>query len=216
MDNGSRAMAASYAVLSPPPARWIMRDSTGSARRGTGGRGVRRPRGTPPHGPPRLGSTRAREVRIRRGGNGSRHPSPPGASACPVRGYAGSYAFDDLLAEDAVGPNHQRQDHQDVRREVLRPAADVRINVARGHVLHDADDQPTEDRPRDRVEPAQDHDREDLEAHEREMHIDAEHAAPDHPRSEEHTSELQSPCNLVCRLLLEKKKIKKLVSLHSD
>src|SRR2546426_9317030 len=32
---------------------------------------------------------------------------------------------------------------------------------------------------------------------------------PDIPivrRSEEHTSELQSPCNLVCRLLLEKKK----------
>src|SRR2546426_4168093 len=26
------------------------------------------------------------------------------------------------------------------------------------------------------------------------------------PRSEEHTSELQSPCNIVCRLLLEKKK----------
>src|SRR5688500_20364245 len=29
---------------------------------------------------------------------------------------------------------------------------------------------------------------------------------PPRPRSEEHTSELQSPCNLVCRLLLEKKK----------
>src|SRR2546426_1704148 len=29
-------------------------------------------------------------------------------------------------------------------------------------------------------------------------------------RSEEHTSELQSPCNLVCRLLLEKKKNKNL------
>src|SRR2546426_4115144 len=29
-------------------------------------------------------------------------------------------------------------------------------------------------------------------------------------RSEEHTSELQSPCNLVCRLLLEKKKKKKM------
>src|SRR5688500_20007395 len=28
---------------------------------------------------------------------------------------------------------------------------------------------------------------------------------PPHHRSEEHTSELQSPCNLVCRLLLEKK-----------
>src|SRR2546426_8606064 len=32
-------------------------------------------------------------------------------------------------------------------------------------------------------------------------------------RSEEHTSELQSPCNLVCRLLLEKKK--KLINRHS-
>src|SRR5256885_5710199 len=33
-----------------------------------------------------------------------------------------------------------------------------------------------------------------------------EHRARDGGRSEEHTSELQSPCNLVCRLLLEKKK----------
>src|SRR5256885_12331060 len=31
-------------------------------------------------------------------------------------------------------------------------------------------------------------------------------------RSEEHTSELQSPCNLVCRLLLEKKNWKTLIS----
>src|SRR5256885_8721425 len=46
--------------------------------------------------------------------------------------------------------------------------------------------------------------------------VNVVNAAPDaaHPaagctainRSEEHTSELQSPCNLVCRLLLEKKK----------
>src|SRR5256885_8484469 len=34
-------------------------------------------------------------------------------------------------------------------------------------------------------------------------------------RSEEHTSELQSPCNLVCRLLLEKKKIERSVIAHS-
>src|SRR2546426_7766376 len=34
------------------------------------------------------------------------------------------------------------------------------------------------------------------------------------PRSEEHTSELQSPCNLVCRLLLEKKKKRRRKSLH--
>src|SRR2546426_5268552 len=32
-------------------------------------------------------------------------------------------------------------------------------------------------------------------------------------RSEEHTSELQSPCNLVCRLLLEKKKKKKHITI---
>src|SRR5688500_19641308 len=31
-------------------------------------------------------------------------------------------------------------------------------------------------------------------------------------RSEEHTSELQSPCNLVCRLLLEKKKRKNVLT----
>src|SRR2546426_6604000 len=35
-------------------------------------------------------------------------------------------------------------------------------------------------------------------------------------RSEEHTSELQSPCNLVCRLLLEKKKIHHLNLLSPD
>src|SRR6478735_11767283 len=36
----------------------------------------------------------------------------------------------------------------------------------------------------------------------------------DPPRSEEHTSELQSPCNLVCRLLLEKKKKHRLAQDH--
>src|SRR5205807_10620774 len=35
--------------------------------------------------------------------------------------------------------------------------------------------------------------------------LDGGGGARHHPRSEEHTSELQSPCNLVCRLLLEKK-----------
>src|SRR2546426_2369463 len=38
--------------------------------------------------------------------------------------------------------------------------------------------------------------------------IDLERRALAGLRSEEHTSELQSPCNLVCRLLLEKKKHK--------
>src|SRR5256885_13039835 len=36
-----------------------------------------------------------------------------------------------------------------------------------------------------------------------------------HRRSEEHTSELQSPCNLVCRLLLEKKKKQYITRLHA-
>src|SRR5256885_5288171 len=36
--------------------------------------------------------------------------------------------------------------------------------------------------------------------------LGVEHRLQHRQRSEEHTSELQSPCNLVCRLLLEKKK----------
>src|SRR2546426_11275885 len=40
----------------------------------------------------------------------------------------------------------------------------------------------------------------------REVPVAANGARPALGRSEEHTSELQSPCNLVCRLLLEKKK----------
>src|SRR5256885_7037437 len=39
--------------------------------------------------------------------------------------------------------------------------------------------------------------------------------APYFGRSEEHTSELQSPCNLVCRLLLEKKKKKTTILITS-
>src|SRR2546426_3324701 len=42
-----------------------------------------------------------------------------------------------------------------------------------------------------------------------EMMERASGCSPGRGRSEEHTSELQSPCNLVCRLLLEKKKKQK-------
>src|SRR5205807_10384598 len=38
------------------------------------------------------------------------------------------------------------------------------------------------------------------------LHIHGTRIELPQARSEEHTSELQSPCNLVCRLLLEKKK----------
>src|SRR5256885_16011192 len=40
------------------------------------------------------------------------------------------------------------------------------------------------------------------------VQVRLERQDPAGKRSEEHTSELQSPCNLVCRLLLEKKKNK--------
>src|SRR5688500_19436743 len=41
-------------------------------------------------------------------------------------------------------------------------------------------------------------------AHDAPAIMDAEGVDTFHVRSEEHTSELQSPCNIVCRLLLEK------------
>src|SRR2546426_4438157 len=46
----------------------------------------------------------------------------------------------------------------------------------------------------------------ELEGPAREPSAGDQLGAPWRERSEEHTSELQSPCNLVCRLLLEKKK----------
>src|SRR5688500_19256102 len=44
--------------------------------------------------------------------------------------------------------------------------------------------------------------------------LDARVVAPQ--RSEEHTSELQSPCNIVCRLLLEKKNNAKKTAVNID
>src|SRR5688500_19893847 len=49
----------------------------------------------------------------------------------------------------------------------------------------------------------------DVEVNESDLKIDTYRSSGAGGRSEEHTSELQSPCNLVCRLLLEKKKITK-------
>src|SRR5260370_26500052 len=47
--------------------------------------------------------------------------------------------------------------------------------------------------------------------HGRHLDLGAEHGFVDGDRSEEHTSELQSHLNLVCRLLLEKKKTRNTV-----
>src|SRR5256885_11051926 len=67
-----------------------------------------------------------------------------------------------------------------------------RIGHARGEAAPSAD--VAQSQPHERNEP--EHDEEELN----DLVVDGA------PRSEEHTSELQSPCNLVCRLLLEKKK----------
>src|ERR1700694_3461428 len=75
-----------------------------------------------------------------------------------------SHSFDDFFTEDAVGPDHEGQDHQHVGREVLGAAAHVRIDVACGEILHDPDDEAADDGPGDGIEPAQDHHRKDLEA----------------------------------------------------
>src|SRR5256885_12900452 len=46
------------------------------------------------------------------------------------------------------------------------------------------------------------------------LDTDGQGGHPAAGRSEEHTSELQSPCNLVCRLLLEKKKQQDETEMH--
>src|SRR2546426_7705467 len=71
------------------------------------------------------------------------------------------------------------------------------------------------ERSREAAEPAQQHHARGAEARrERPRQQRAGRCETDErhrvERSEEHTSELQSPCNLVCRLLLEKKKKKKI------
>src|SRR2546421_8989764 len=97
-----------------------------------------------------------------------------------------SYSLDDAFAEDAVGTNHQRHDHEDVGGEVLGAAAHVRIDVAGRHVLHDPHDEAAHDGAGDGVEPAQDHHREHLEADQREVDVHAEQVAPENAAQRRH------------------------------
>src|SRR5258708_31193463 len=60
-------------------------------------------------------------------------------------------------------------------------------------------------------------DRDDDQQHEGQHsgeHVESGHRVSHEGRSEEHTSELQSPDHLVCRLLLEKKKKEQVVSIE--
>src|SRR5215813_12699702 len=80
-------------------------------------------------------------------GPGTPPPTPPRRRKPDVHAHQIlSDPLDDALAEHAVGANHQRDDHQDVRRKVFRAAADDRVDVAGRDTLDDADDQSADDR----------------------------------------------------------------------
>src|SRR6185436_13862209 len=79
-------------------------------------------------------------------------PCRPHTSPCSNRFRDGTLdALDLALAEDAVRPDHQHHDHQQVRCEVLRPAADQRIEVSGSEIFDHADDEAADDRTDDRV-----------------------------------------------------------------
>ena len=90
-----------------------------------------------------------REECPRRSGRGAPPTGPAGARTPLGDACGGVHPLDDLLAEDAVGADHQRHDHQHVGGEVLGAAADVGVDVAGGHVLHDAHDQAAHDGARE-------------------------------------------------------------------
>src|SRR5437762_8302269 len=111
-----------------------------------------------------------------------------------------SDSVDAPLAEQALGAHQEESEREHVGEPGLDAAADVRADVDLGEFFRCTDDEPADDGPGDRFEPAQDQHRQRLQREKGQCELH---------RSEEHTSELQSPMYLVCRLLLEKKKKKK-------
>src|SRR5262249_18570554 len=172
---GSRysAMSASYVVFRTPHSRWIMaRLRAGETREGAASVRLEQATSSDEHDEAR-GRSRPERTRlyVRVGDDRERSQAKSIVVA--------SYALDDFLAENAVWANHQRGDHQHVRREVFGAAADVGIDVPGGEIFHHADDEPAQDRAGNGVEPAENHDRKHLEAHEREVHVDPEEIAPE-------------------------------------
>src|SRR5439155_19157872 len=89
------------------------------------------------------------------------------------------HPLDPVRAEHAVGLEHQGDDHHHVGREVLGAAADVGVEVAGGQALDQADDEATYHGAEDGIETAEDDHRKHLEAHQHQVDVDAQHAAPD-------------------------------------
>src|SRR5256886_11862319 len=128
------------------------------------------------------------------------------------------------LSPEEPGRSHRERDQENAERHGERPGG----AEERGHqALRHAEDDGGHERPRDAAHAAQDRDREhpaDVvavgrlhhgcdrdeeragQARGRDADAEGDGLDPDRIRSEEHTSELQSQSNLVCRLLLEKKK----------
>src|SRR5216117_2426785 len=94
-----------------------------------------RPRGARAHGPSRLGSIRTRRLRMRRGGNGSLHPPPPGTPARRASGVAHDPsrvwgAQDDVRGRHGPVPTaHRPLDRRGARRTLLPRAAVQRPRV---------------------------------------------------------------------------------------
>src|SRR2546426_4979952 len=104
-----------------------------------------------------------------------------------VRLLLGDSPSEEAATGGAVPPETVPYDRQDEKRTRVQRGRHIRIGLL--DVIGDQGG----------VEHREDHEQQ-------EQAVEEHQPAVDFPRSEEHTSELQSPCNLVCRLLLEKKK----------
>src|SRR5437868_4873354 len=90
------------------------------------------------------------------------------------------HPLDPARAENAIGPEHQGDYHDHVGREVLGAAAHIGIEVAGGEALDEADDQAAHYGADHGVEAAEDDHGKHLQADQRQVDVDTEHAAPDH------------------------------------
>src|SRR5262249_17012621 len=90
-----------------------------------------------------------------------------------------SDSLDQPAAKNAVRPDHQRENHENVRGKILRAATDIRVEIPGGQVLGHADDQPAHYRSDNRVEAAQNHDGKHLEPDDGKLIVDPEHGTPD-------------------------------------
>src|SRR5688500_19308068 len=101
------------------------------------------------------------------------------------------------LCDPRGSTRETRKDHVHGRSSVLY-ASEASCTVPAGPQVHPG--------AGEQIAPAREADRGRHREHARACDEEPASAGEVEGRSEEHTSELQSPCNLVCRLLLEKKK----------